>query len=95
LLEDFEAVKLNLQTWQDLARKEVQGLEDVVQYLKHGGGRGQITALSVLAEHLSRKLPELIQGLVDACDEKAMLQRCFQTLGSSLPIKAGRIQNGA
>jgi hypothetical protein len=81
MLEDFAAAKLNLQTWQDLARKEAQGLEDVVQYLKHGGECGQITALSVLAEHLSRKLPALIQALEDACDEKGMLQRMLSDIG--------------
>ena len=81
LLEDLTAAKLKLQTLQDAARKEAQGLGEVAQYLKRGVVRGQVTALTALAEHLSGKLPELLQAWEDACDEKAMLQRMLSDIG--------------
>jgi hypothetical protein len=78
LLEDYRAAKHKLHTLQDAARKEAQGLGEVAQYLKRGG---QATALTALAEHLSGKLPELLQAWEDACDEKAMLQRMLSDIG--------------
>jgi hypothetical protein len=81
LLEDFAAAKLNLQTLQDAVRKEARALEEVVQCLKHGVVRDQVTALTALAEHLSGDLPELLQTWEDACHEKAILQRMLSDIG--------------
>jgi hypothetical protein len=81
LLEDFAAAKLKLQTLQDAARKEAQGLEEVAQHLKRCGECGQIITLSALNEYFSGRLLELVQALQDACDEKTMLQRMLSDAG--------------
>ena len=51
LLEDFSAAMLKLQASQAAALNEAQFLGEVVHYLKHGGERDQVVALSALEEH--------------------------------------------
>jgi hypothetical protein len=81
LLEDFVAAKTKLRMLQDDARREAKVLEGIVEFLKTGGDRGQISLGVPPETYLSEKVTKLIGNLRESIQEKNELKQRLLDIG--------------
>lgn len=81
LLEDYVAAKTKLRMLQDEARREAKVLDGMVEFLRSGGERGQITTGMPPEEYLSTKVAKLVNDLNESRLENKGLKDSLATFG--------------
>src|SRR6058998_12431 len=81
LLEDFVAAKTKLQLLQDEARGAAKVMDGIVEFLRSGGDRGQISMGMPPEEYLSTRVAKLVADLRESHQEKKELKEILLGIG--------------